>query len=151
MLTGEMITLIERFPLGMVATVRPEGGAAVSPKGTFRVISPTELAFAVIRSPGTVANIAEVPGVEVGFLDPFARKAVRARGVARTHRRGQPGYLHHFPAFEATWPDLAPRMSALVTIALSKVEMVWTPPYDDGATEAEMIDAYKAKYGDIYP
>ncbi|MFT6945448.1 MAG: hypothetical protein ACJAUW_002030, partial [Yoonia sp.] len=28
---------------------------------------------------------------------------------------------------------------------------IWTPPYDDGATEAEMIARYKAKFGALYP
>jgi hypothetical protein len=42
-------------------------------------------------------------------------------------------------------------MKALVTIAVTQVRPLSTPPYDDGATEEEMIALYRAKFGAMYP
>ena len=36
-------------------------------------------------------------------------------------------------------------------IHVDSVKMVETPPYDDGVSEAEMIETYKTKYAEIYP
>ena len=61
MLTADQTKLIEEYPLGMVATVRADGGPAVSPKGTFVVLDETRIAFAHIRSPATLVNLRRDP------------------------------------------------------------------------------------------
>ncbi len=148
---AEAERLIGRFPLGMVATADADGNPAVSPKGTFLVIDGGTVGFAHIRSPGTMARLAARASTEVAFLDPFARKAARLRGTATARHRGDSEFDALFPRWEAAWPDLAPRVRAIVTIAVERAEIVTTPPYDDGATEEELIAAYKARYEEYYP
>ena len=70
-LGAECLDLIRRFPLGLVATVMPDGRPAVSPKGTFLVRNAGELAFGAIRSPGTLRNLRANPALEINFrADP---------------------------------------------------------------------------------
>ncbi len=142
--------LIATFPLGFVATVTKEGRPAVSPKGTFLVLDDDTLAFGEIRSPGTLANLAHHPEVEVNFIDQWKRKGVRVRGAARIVRAGA-----EFDAligrWRDVWGDLADRINVLVLISVEEVKPVTTPPYDDGVTEEEMIALYKTKFAEIYP
>ena len=42
MLTTDMIEIIQAYPLGLVASIRPDGRPAVSPKGTFFLIRPEQ-------------------------------------------------------------------------------------------------------------
>lgn len=151
MIDGEARQIIERFPLGFVATVTAEGLPRVSPKGTFVITGPAEVSFAHIRSPGTLANLAQRPEVEVNFFDPFLRKAVRLRGTASVAEKGSGGFGALIGTFEDLHPTLAARIRALVRIAVSDLSLVTTPPYDDGVTEAEMIALYKAKFAGFYP
>ena len=150
MLTASMKDLIAAFPLGFVATVRTDGGPAVSPKGTFLIIDDTTLAFADIRSPKTRANLSADPRVEVNFIDPFRRKAVRVTGAASVHAKGSDWFAEMHPRWQDAFGDLAQRIGALVEIKVQSASEIWTPPYDDGATEAEMIALYKDKYGKMF-
>lgn len=142
--------LIGTFPLGFVATVTADGRPAVSPKGTFLVLDDDTIGFGEIRSPGTLANLAHRPEAEVNFIDQWKRKGVRVRGAARIVDAGA-----EFDAligrWRDVWGDLADRVNALVLIAADEVKPVTTPPYDDGATEEEMIALYKTKFVEIYP
>jgi len=144
-------TLIANFPLGIVATVTPEGAPAASPKGTFLVIDDRTIGFGDIRSPGTLANLAANPAVEVNFVDPFTRKGARLAGSARILARGSAEFDALWPRWHATWGGLADRIKALVQIDVTRCLPLSTPPYDDGATEAEMITIYQQKYAGIYP
>lgn len=150
-LDEDCLTLIERFPLGFVATVAEDGSPRVSPKGTFLVLDDETLAFGDIRSPGTIANLRLNPRVEINFVDPFLRKAVRVRGTARLISSNDEAFAGMAGRWEAIWPDLAPRIRHLVIIAVEAAKLVTTPPYDDGVTEDEMIALYKAKFAEIYP
>lgn len=144
-------TLIAQFPLGMVATITPGGHPAVSPKGTFLVLDDTTIAFGEIRSPGTVTNLEINPETEVCFVDPFLRKGMRIRGQADMVRRGTEEFANLIPQWQAAWGDLADRVNAIIRISVEAAKPLSTPPYDDGATEEEMIAHYKAKYAEIYP
>lgn len=151
MLTAPMKDLIATFPLGFVATVTPEGAPAVSPKGTFLVLDNQKIAYSDIRSPGTRRNLTANPAVEVNFIDPFRRKAVRASGKAIVHPKQSDWFAEMHPKWLDVFGDLAKRISALVEIKLETASEVWTPPYDDGVTEEEMIATYTAKFGALYP
>ena len=83
MLTEQMTQLISTYTIGCIATVRPDGAPAVSPKGTFLVIDDRTIAFGNIRSQATVENVCRNPQVEVNFIDVFARKGCRVRGRGR--------------------------------------------------------------------
>ena len=143
--------LIERFPLDYVATVTEDGMPAVSPKGTFFVLDDETIAFGEIRSPGTMANLAHQAKAEVNFADIWLRKAVRIFGTTEICDRGSDEFNRLFPIWEEAFPALAHRINAIVKIKAERVKPIATPPYDDGATEEEMIALYKQKWSDIYP
>ena len=123
------IDLITMFPLGFVATVTAGGRPNVSPKGTFLVLDDRTLAFGEIRSPQTVTNLTNQPELEVNFVDQWTRKGVRVRGKAQMVRRG------------------AAEFGGLI----EQLKPISTPPYDDGATEEDMIATFKAKFAETYP
>ena len=151
MISDTVKNLIATFPLGFVATVTPDGRPAVSPKGTFLVLDDTTIAFGEIRSPGTLRNLAQQPDVEVNFVDVFTRKGARIRGRADLVERGSERFAAVLPRFADVWAGLADRINTIVTISVSEVKPLTTPPYDDGATEDEMIALYKSKYAELYP
>lgn len=143
--------LIDQFPLGFVATVTKDGAPSLSPKGTFLILDDETIAFAEIRSPQTVANLAHWPETEVNFIDIWKRKGVRVFGAATVIQRGSDEFAALLPKWEEPFPALAPRINAIVAIATGRVKMMTTPPYDDGVTEQDMIATYKAKFAEIYP
>ncbi|MFN3661474.1 pyridoxamine 5'-phosphate oxidase family protein [Yoonia sp.] len=150
-LDAAMQDLIANFPLGFVASVTADGAPAVSPKGTFLVLDSTTIAFADIRSPGTRRNLAANPRVEVNFIDPFARKAVRLSGQANIHREEGDWFAKMHPRWIEVFGGLANRASALIEIRIKTASMIWTPPYDDGTTEDTMIAYYKTRFAKVYP
>ena len=137
MLTEEMQTLIRRFSAGAVATVNADGTPSVSPKGTFVILDDRTLAFGHIRSPGTVANLRRNPAIEVCFTDVVTRRAVRVTGTARIVRREDADAALD-DAFDAAWGPYRPHMGAYVRIAVTAAEMIFSPAYDLGMTEAEL-------------
>ncbi|WP_108815724.1 pyridoxamine 5'-phosphate oxidase family protein [Loktanella sp. Alg231-35] len=150
MLTAPMKDLIATFPLGFVASVTSEGAPAVSPKGTFLILDDETLAYGDIRSPGTRANLAANPAVEVNFVDPFKRKAVRVTGTATIHMKGGDQFAQLHPRWPEVFGSLSARIGAIVEIKITAASEIWTPPYDDGITEDEMITTYVAKFGALY-
>lgn len=145
------IATIQTTRLGFVATIGADGHPCVSPKGTFVVIDASTIAFGDIRSPGTIANLTANPAVEVNFVDQFKRKGARIRGRAEISDRGAAEFDRLIPHFHDIWGDLAGRIKAIVAIRVSAVSPLTTPPYDDGATEEEMIALYKSKFAELYP
>ena len=143
--------LIAKFSLGFVATVSPGGRPCVSPKGTFLVLDDETIAFGEIRSPGTISNLTHSPELEVNFIDVFKRKGARLRGQAVMLRRGSREFGALLPRYHAVWGDLADRINIIVKVPIDEVKAVTTPPYDDGATEDDMIALYKTKFAEIYP
>ena len=143
--------VIETFRLGYVATVTPGGRPSVSPKGTFVVLDDETIAFGEIRSPQTLTNLTHLPECEVNFVDPFARKGVRVRGTSVFVRRNTDQFTDLIAQWQAIWGDLAARVNVIVRLEVTDVKFLTTPPYDDGATEEEMVTLYKSKYSEIYP
>ncbi|MEL7428632.1 MAG: pyridoxamine 5'-phosphate oxidase family protein [Pseudomonadota bacterium] len=143
--------VIERFPLGYVATVTPDGLPSLSPKGTFFVLDDETIAFAEIRSPNTLANLAYLPKTEVNFVDIWLRKGVRVFGSTTVHAKGSDEFDALFPKWRDAFPALAGRINAIIVISAERVKPLSTPPYDDGVTEEEMVALYKQKWGELYP
>ena len=150
-LPASAITLIETFRLGFVATVTAGGRPNVSPKGTFVVLDAETIAFGEIRSPQTITNLTNQPELEVNFVDQWKRKGVRVRGKAQMVRRGTADFEAMIPQWVALWGALADRINVIVRIPVDEAKPLTTPPYDDGATEEEMIALYKSKFAEIYP
>ena len=151
MIGEEARRVIGEFPLGVVATVTPDGRPAASPKGTFLVLNDRTIGYGDIRSPGTQANLKALPETEVVFVDPFRRKGVRVRGAGRIVGPDAPEHGELMPRWREVWGALADRIGALVLIDVTACKPLSTPPYDDGATEEEMIALYKAKFAELYP
>jgi predicted pyridoxine 5'-phosphate oxidase superfamily flavin-nucleotide-binding protein len=126
-----------------VATVRPDGTPALSPKGTARVWDDGRLVFLHLHSPGTVANLATNPAVEVNVVDPIRRKGWRFAGRGTVHAGG--------PVFDeiVAWyarPATAPRAEAVVVIDVERAEELVSPAYDSGATEAEIAAVWRDRH-----
>ena len=150
MIPATVKDLIADFPLGFVATVTPGGRPAVSPKGTFLVVDDRTIGFGDIRSPGTLTNLTANPACEVNFVNVLTRKGARIAGTARMVRKGSEAFTLLHPRWQAAWGTLADRIDTLVLIEVEAVKPLTTPPYDDGATEEEMIALYKDKFGRMY-
>lgn len=151
MITEAAAKIIRDFPLGTVASITPDGRPAASPKGTFLVLDDMTLAYGDIRSPGTAANLRKTAMTEVVFIDVFRRKGVRLTGSTEIVETGSARFNEYHPRWVEAWGALANRIKALVLIHVDGLKMLSTPPYDDGATEAEMIALYKSKYAEMFP
>ncbi|MCH1532562.1 MAG: pyridoxamine 5'-phosphate oxidase family protein, partial [Planktomarina temperata] len=75
MLNAAAVACIEQVRLGFVAFVTSGGRPSVSPKGSFVVLDERTIAFAEIRSPGTVATLVTVPRWRSILLIVFAARA----------------------------------------------------------------------------
>ncbi len=147
MLSDEMRRLIEEQRLGFIATVNADGSPNVSPKGTFVPLDGHTIAFAEMRSPQTLANIARDGRVEVNFVDPFGRKGFRFRGAARLVMRGDPEFDRLYPTWAAVWGDeLGALFNGIVLITVESAKPLTTPAYDLGATERELREQWLAKH-----
>ena len=137
MLTAEMQYIIRNFNAGSVATVDADGRPKVSPKATFLILDDATIAFANIRSPGTIANLRCNPTLEVCFTDILARKAVRVSGT------GEVVLISDAPAsirdpFQEGWDYLADQMSAFIVITVTAAEMILSLAYDCGLEETDL-------------
>jgi len=151
MITDEARRIIRDFPLGIVATITLDGRPAASPKGTFLVLDDATIAYGDIRSPGTRRNLGKTPMTEVVFIDPFRRKGVRLSGTTQVIDSEEARFKSLITSWIDTWGDLANRITALVLIHIDTAKPLSTPPYDDGATEEEMIALYRDKYAKMFP
>jgi len=137
-LTDEMKRVVEQQRLGFVATVCPDGTPNLSPKGTVCVLDDHHLMFADIRSPGTVANLRENPGVEVNVVDPFVRKGYRFKGRAEVLEAGA-DFERLVAAFAGRgMPDAPRRIRAIVVVRVDQVRPLISPGYDRDTSEASM-------------
>ncbi len=145
MLTQEITRLIETYTIGCVATVRADGAPAVSPKATFLVLDDRTIAFANIRSTGTVENLRRRPDVEVDFIDIFARKGCRIRGRARYVLRDD-AEADLRTKFKDGWPDLYDLMRGFVLIDITEAESLSSPTYDVGAVAGQLTEYWLRHY-----
>lgn len=142
-LTDEMVATIERQRLGFVATVDHEGAPRLSPKGTFVVIDAQTIAYGDINSPGSTRRLTDDPRVEVNFVDPLARKGLRARGKARFINKDEKAFDVEIERFDR-WGDLAKRIKRIVVIDIDWAHPIRTPAYDDGAQEQDLRQTWES-------
>jgi predicted pyridoxine 5'-phosphate oxidase superfamily flavin-nucleotide-binding protein len=148
MLTADMKRVIEEQRLGFVATSAADGTPNVSPKGTFAVLDDRTIGFGEIRSPGTLRNLKTNPRIEVNFVDVFVRKGYRFAGTATVIERGAPDFDALLPRLGST---LAPRIRAIVTIAVTKALPLTSPAYDDGTAEPELRRSWTRRFRLLQP
>jgi predicted pyridoxine 5'-phosphate oxidase superfamily flavin-nucleotide-binding protein len=145
-LTDEMKRVVTEQSLGFVATVRPDGTPALSPKGTTRVWGDGQLVFLHVHSPGTVANLRANPAVEVNVVDPIVRKGWRFAGRARVYTTG--------PVFDevVSWygrPPTATPAKAVVLVDVDRAEELVSPAYDDGTTEDVVAERWRRHHLEV--
>ncbi len=139
MLTEPSIDIIERWRLGFVASADPTGFPNLSPKGTFRVINETTIAFGDIRSPGTISNIATRADVEINFVDVLSRRGIRIRGTARHAPRDTDEFAAQIEGFRTIWgEELCAKFRGIVFVDVQSVKPLITPAYDIGSSEEEL-------------
>src|SRR5262249_18342325 len=140
-LTADMKRVIAEQKLGFVATVAADGTPNLSPKGTMQVLDDEHIVFADIRSPGTMANLARNPVLEINFVDPFSRKGYRFKGTARVVTKD----TAEFATLAARYPAslLVDRYRAFVVLHVARAAPLLSPAYDAGADEAGLRKQYR--------
>jgi uncharacterized protein len=135
-LTPDMKRVVTEQRLGFVATVCPDGTPNLSPKGTTIVWDDDTLAFANIKSPGTVANLRQNPSVEINVVDQFLRRGYRFKGVAAIVDSGPvydeaiAWYHRHGAAGVA--------IREVVLVRVERAQPIDSPAYDRGMTEDDV-------------
>ena len=81
-LSEEVKKAIAENSPAFIATASKTGKPNVSAKGSFRVLDDDHVAFADIRSPGTLANLKENPQVSALVVNLSTRKGCRLWGKA---------------------------------------------------------------------
>lgn len=138
-LTSDMKRLVREQRLGFVATVTPDGRPNLSPKGTLSVWDDERLFFADVASPGTVTNLRSIPWIEINVVDPILRKGYRFRGVGTVHV-GDASHAHGLELLGQQGSSLTEdRVHSIVVIEIHDGAPMWSPAYDQGATEQEVV------------
>lgn len=101
------------------ATVCADGTPNLSPKGTVMVWDDDHLLFTDLASPGTMANLAVNPSIELNVVDVFAPRGFRFKGPASLQ-------------------GLAERVRAVALVRVETAGELVSPGYWGGATEGEM-------------
>jgi predicted pyridoxine 5'-phosphate oxidase superfamily flavin-nucleotide-binding protein len=137
MLTPDMRVVIEVSQLCFVATVTPQGRPNLSPKGTIRVWDDEHLFFLDIASPGTRANLAHSPWLELNVVDQLSRRGYRFAGTATLH---EPGSTVYDEGVRRVYGDAKPfsRPFAVVLLAVERALPVLSPAYWRNLDENEI-------------
>ena len=134
MLTADMRAVIQSAHLCFAATVTPDGRPNVSPKGTIRVWDDTQLFFLDIASPGTRANLAHSPWLEINVVDQLSRRGYRFAGAAALHFPGNAVYAEGVRrVYDATLPADPP--AAVVLLEVERAAPLLSPAYWRGDDE----------------
>jgi len=138
-----MKRIVEEQRLGFVATVCPDGTPNLSPKGTTAVWDDDHLAFANVRSPGTLANLRRNPSVEINVVDPFLRKGYRFKGVASILESG-PRHEEAIAFYRERGSRSAIREVVLVRV--ERAQPIDSPAYDLGLREDEVRALWEGRW-----
>jgi predicted pyridoxine 5'-phosphate oxidase superfamily flavin-nucleotide-binding protein len=141
-LDDDMRRVVREQRLGFAATVCPDGTPNLSPKGTTIVWDDEHLVFLHLHSPGTVANLAGNPSIEINVVDPIVRKGYRFKGRAEVLTSGE---LHaevvdYFRRERGTDPR---RVHAVVLVRVDFAAPLVSPAYESGASEEEIIRRWR--------
>ena len=148
MLRQDMQDLIRAFSAGSVATINDDGTPSVSPKATFVVLDEVTVAFGNIRSPGTVHNLQHRAAIEVCFTDILARRAVRISGTGKSVPKSEAD-ASLLDAYRVSWAPYLDHVRSFVVIDVTAAEIITSPAYDVGFTEAELRETNLKKLVDL--
>jgi hypothetical protein len=153
-LTDDMQRLIREQRLAFVASVRADGTPSLSPKATTRVYDADHLTYLDIASPGTRANIAANPAVEINVIDHILRRGYRFRGKARLLTEGAQ-YERSLQLFEhalelfAELEVFVTRSKGVVLIRVESATPLLSPAYAVGRSAAELAEEFSAYYAEL--
>ena len=145
-LTEDMQRVVLEQRLGFVATVTADGRPNLSPKGTTTVLDDEHLMFADIASPGTVANLASSPFVELNVVDPIRRKGYRFKGKGEVHRAGEVFERGLKVLEHRGYTTPRERIRAVVVIAIDEAVPLVSPVYATGTPEATVVGSWLEHY-----
>ena len=128
MLNPDMRAVIEATHLCFAATVTPEGRPSLSPKGTIRVWDDRHLFFLDIASPGTRANLAQSPWMELNVVEQLSRRGYRFSGQAVAHLEGTPVYEEGMRRVFGEAPA-SMTVAAVVLLAVEHAAPLLSPAY----------------------
>jgi hypothetical protein len=143
-----MRAVIQSAHLCFAATVTPDGRPNVSPKGTIRVWDDTHLFFLDIASPGTRANLARAPWLELNVVDQLSRRGYRFAGTAALHFPESTAYAEGVRRVnDATLPADPP--AAVVLLEVERAAPLLSPAYWRGNDEAEIRALWKERRAEL--
>jgi len=147
-LTEDMKRVVREQTLGFVATVCPDGTPNLSPKGTTTVWDDDHLVYADLASPGTAANLAANPAVEVNVVDVVTRTGYRFKGRGEVHVDGP--VFEEVVAFYKRDRQLAPsRVRGVVIIRVETAAPLISPAYDLAGRD-EIVDRSLRRLEHVY-
>ncbi len=146
-LTEDMQQLVREQRLAFVASVSADGTPSLSPKATTQVYDDDHLAYLDIASPGTRANIANNPAVELNVVDHILRRGFRFKGTARFFTEG-PEYNRAIGLFGPHGALIA-RSKGVVLIRVTRALPLMSPAYAIGRTAAELASEFSDYYGKL--
>lgn len=138
-LTEDMKRVVREQRLGFVATVCSDGTPNLSPKGTTTDWDDDHIAFANIRSPGTIANLRDRPAVEINVVDPVLRKGYRFKGTATVLSAGT---LYDTLLAFYRERGVARPIREIVLVRVERALAIDSPAYDAGLTEEEVSEQW---------
>lgn len=142
-ITSDMRAIVESAHLCFAATVTPDGRPNLSPKGTIRVWDDARLFFLDIASPGTRANLAQNPYIEINVVEERSRRGYRFFGRATIHTDDDvfhDAMKRVFAEEKADYP-----VAGVVLIDVQRAEPVVSPGYMHVTSEADMRRNWKER------
>lgn len=146
-LTEDMQRLVREQRLAFVASVGADGTPSLSPKATTLVYDDDHLAYLDIASPGTRANIAQNPAVEINVVDHILRRGYRFKGAARLLTAG-PEFDRAIGLFGRDNRFLG-RSKGVVLIKVERAARLLSPAYAIGRTAGELAAEFSDYYGKL--
>jgi uncharacterized protein len=141
MIDDDMRALIAAQRLCYAATVTADGRPNLSPKGTIRVRDDRHLFFCDIASPGTRANLAANPWIEINVVDPLSRRGYRFLGTATVHA-GDVVYRDALARLAAE-ERVSYAVHAIVLVNVERVLSIASPAYERVPDEAAMRELWR--------
>lgn len=128
MINDEIKRYVEKSVLCWLATVNAQHEPNVSPKEMFTIYDDSTLLVAHIASPNTIQNIAINPKVCVSFLDVFAQKGFKIKGIAKIITTSDEDFIEKRQILTALFTDKFP-IQAIIAIDVQQVDKIVAPSY----------------------
>ena len=147
LITDDIKEFVSRVKLGFVATVCPDNTPNLSPKGTTIVWNDNHLVFADIHSPGTINNLLTNAAIEINIIDIFARKGYRFKGKGMVYSEGDifEKVINHYRQAGSKH-----KIDHIVLVKVERVLPIFSPAYDTGLSEEEIINWWLGYWDSIH-